>query len=98
MQKRATKRRPLIIESRSDVFKRLLLGWITDADIHLHGVEHTLFQQLLRFLDERFVNEVLPTPGNTVRRWILQEFEEHTRMLKDEMNKALSNVHTSFDM
>ncbi|GKU08682.1 unnamed protein product, partial [Fusarium langsethiae] len=40
----------------------------------------------------------LPTSGNTVRRWILQEFEEHTRMLKDEMNKALSKVHTSFDM
>ncbi|KAJ9413647.1 hypothetical protein QL093DRAFT_2628111, partial [Fusarium oxysporum] len=56
------------------------------------------FRQLLAFLDDEFVIEVLPTSGNTVRRWILQEFEEHTRMLKDEMNKALSKVHTSFDM
>ncbi|OBS15365.1 hypothetical protein FPOA_13805 [Fusarium poae] len=98
MQKRAAKRRPLIVESRADIFKRLLLGWITDANIPLHGVEHKLFRQLLAFLDDEFVIEVLPTSGNTVRRWILQEFEEHTRMLKDEMNKALSKVHTSFDM
>ncbi|KAG7403623.1 putative AC transposase [Fusarium oxysporum f. sp. rapae] len=98
MQKRAAKRRPLIVESRADIFKRLLLGWITDANIPLHGVEHKLFRQLLAFLDDEFVVEVLPTSGNTVRRWILQEFEEHTRMLKDEMNKALSKVHTSFDM
>ncbi|KAG7403375.1 putative MFS-type transporter [Fusarium oxysporum f. sp. rapae] len=98
MQKWAAKRRPLIVESRADIFKRLLLGWITDANIPLHGVEHTLFRQLLAFLDDEFVVEVLPTSGNTVRRWILQEFEEHTRMLKDEMNKALSKVHTSFDM
>ncbi|OBS15557.1 hypothetical protein FPOA_13630 [Fusarium poae] len=98
MQKRATKRRPLIVESRADIFKRLLLGWITGANIPLHGVEHKLFRQLLAFLDDEFVIEVLPTSGNTVRRWILQEFEEHTRMLKDEMNKALSKVHTSFDM
>ncbi|KAJ9419589.1 hypothetical protein QL093DRAFT_2118154 [Fusarium oxysporum] len=98
MQKRAAKRRLLIVESRADIFKRLLLGWITDANIPLHGVEHKLFRQLLAFLDDEFVIEVLPTSGNTVRRWILQEFEEHTRMLKDEMNKALSKVHTSFDM
>ncbi|KAK2666699.1 hypothetical protein RAB80_017816 [Fusarium oxysporum f. sp. vasinfectum] len=98
LQKRAAKRRPLIVESRADIFKRLLLGWITDANIPLHGVEHKLFRQLLAFLDDEFVIEVLPTSGNTVRRWILQEFEEHTRMLKDEMNKALSKVHTSFDM
>ncbi|KAG7403221.1 hypothetical protein Forpe1208_v016455 [Fusarium oxysporum f. sp. rapae] len=81
MQKWAAKRRPLIVESRADIFKRLLLGWITDANIPLHGVEHTLFRQLLAFLDDEFVVEVLPTSGNT-----------------DEMNKALSKVHTSFDM
>jgi hypothetical protein len=68
MQKRAAKRRPLIIESRADVFKRLLLGWITDANIPLYGVEHKLFRQLLAFLNDQFINEVLPTSGNTVRR------------------------------
>ncbi|KAH7462230.1 hypothetical protein FOMA001_g18608 [Fusarium oxysporum f. sp. matthiolae] len=65
MQKRAAKRRPLIVESRADIFKRLLLGWITDANIPLHGVEHKLFRQLLAFLDDEFVIEVLPTSGNT---------------------------------
>ncbi|KAG7410412.1 hypothetical protein Forpi1262_v017528 [Fusarium oxysporum f. sp. raphani] len=66
MQKRAAKRRPLIVESRADIFKRLLLGWITDANIPLHGVEHKLFRQLLAFLDDEFVIEVLPTSGNTM--------------------------------
>uniref|UniRef100_A0A0D2Y9K8 Uncharacterized protein n=1 Tax=Fusarium oxysporum (strain Fo5176) TaxID=660025 RepID=A0A0D2Y9K8_FUSOF len=37
MQKRAAKRRPLIVESRADIFKRLLLGWITDANIPLYA-------------------------------------------------------------
>ncbi|KAJ9416875.1 hypothetical protein QL093DRAFT_2592096 [Fusarium oxysporum] len=54
MQKRAAKRRPLIVESRADIFKRLLLGWITDANIPLY--------------DDGFVIEVLPTSGNTNTR------------------------------
>jgi hypothetical protein len=53
MQKRAAKRRPLIVESRADIFKRLLLGWITDANIPLHGVEHKLFRQLLAFKNSK---------------------------------------------
>ncbi|ESU08435.1 hypothetical protein FGSG_04638 [Fusarium graminearum PH-1] len=65
-----------LFENKADIFKRLLLGWIMDANIPLYGVEHKLFRQLPAFIEDQFVNEVLPMSGNTRPQFRLLSLEK----------------------
>jgi hypothetical protein len=57
-------------------------------------------RSFVEFLEILFpkVHEFLPKAGNTIRKWVIEAFEERKRKLKEELARTVHMVHFSFDL
>jgi hypothetical protein len=67
------------------------------AHIALSCVEKKHFQELLELLNPRIFSYIY-TAGNSVRRFILNEFQQRRSSLANDLCTARSKIHLSFDL
>src|SRR5437764_13761689 len=78
-------------------FKELLIRWIVTMHISFSQVEYEAFRSLLLYLNGQLASH-LPTSGNTIRNWIMEEFRQRQELIKKEICFSKSLIHFSFDM
>lgn len=78
------------------VFRSLLLQWIIHDNISFRTVESKHFNALLVYLEGRLEGNI----GSrwSVKRWIMEAYGKHTKVVKAELAKSRSLVHLSFDL
>jgi len=78
-------------------FKDLLVRWTSTMHISFSQLEYESFRNLLLYLNPE-ISSHLPSSGNTIRNWILEEFKRRQDQIKKELSLSKSLVHFSFDM
>lgn len=79
-------------------FRNLLIRWIVQFQIALIAVENKSFYRLLSLLSPTLA-ALLPIAGDTVRKWIIDKYDEYKSKIKQELhNNSISLIHISFDL
>jgi hypothetical protein len=78
-------------------FRWFLIRWIVCAHIALTCVEDDNFRDLLLLLAPA-LEPYLVRSANTIRRWIIEEFERQRLEIKKELATARTRIHISFDL
>jgi hypothetical protein len=78
-------------------FREILIRWIVIMHISFSQVEYEAFRSLLLYLNADIASH-LPSSGNTVRNWIMEDFKRRRGQIKKEIHLSRSLVHFSFDM
>jgi len=79
-----------------DEFRLLFLQWIVCCHLALSMVESPFFRHLIRFIN-RTILDYLPESSNTVRKWIIGEYQRQKTIRKEIISKARSHITISFD-
>src|SRR5947209_6667996 len=79
-----------------NLWKLVLIQWIVYCHIAFSQIESPYFRKLVKLLNEG-VAALIPC-RNTIRKWVIQEFEQRKRKMRHELHGARSNIHISFDM
>jgi hypothetical protein len=82
---------------QADRFRHLLIRWIVYMHVALSIVEHDIFRDLILYICPA-LEPFLVRSGNTIRRWILKEFERQSLIIRDELAQAKSQIHINFDL
>jgi hypothetical protein len=78
-------------------FKKCFLKWFTRKRIAFDQVEDDCYRDTLLCLNSA-VGSYLPTSGNTIRNWIMDEYETRKQEVQDALHARKGLVHYSFDM
>src|SRR5947207_8720165 len=78
-------------------FKELLIQWIVTMHISFSQVEYEAFRSLLLCLNNQLASH-LPSSGNTIRNWIMDDFKRRQDVIKKDIYLSKSLIHFSFDM
>src|SRR4051794_4432154 len=65
--------------------------------IFFSQVEYEAFRNLLLYLNSGLAL-YLPSSGNTIRNWIIEDFKQRQDRIKKELHLSRSLVYFSFDM
>jgi hypothetical protein len=78
------------------VFRGLLLQFFVHDNIAFRKVDSKHFKAMLTYLEGRLEGNI----GSrfSVRRWILDAYVKHTKVVKAKLAKAQSLIHLSFDL
>jgi hypothetical protein len=87
----------LVSTVQADRFRLLLIRWIVMMHVALTMVEHKTFRELVLYICPA-LNKVLVHTGNTIRRWIIKEFEKRRLKIRNELAEAKSKIYFSFDL
>ena len=79
-----------------EVFKSLLLRWIVHDNIAFRQVESEHFRTLIIYLESHLSGNI-PT-RQTVKRWIMMEYQNCVEVIKAILANAESKIHISFDL
>jgi hAT family C-terminal dimerisation region len=74
-----------------------LVHWIVVMHISFSQVENDWFRHFLAALSPS-LEKWIPKAGNTVRAWILDEFERRRKDIKKRIHGSKSRIHLSFDL
>jgi hypothetical protein len=78
------------------IWKLVFLQWIVYCHIAFSQIENPYFRKMVKLLNEGVAALI---PGrNTIRKWIIEEFEKRKKELRHELRAARSNIHISFDL
>jgi hypothetical protein len=80
-----------------ETLKLWLIEWIVVMHIAFSRVENDSFRQFLAVLSPS-LEKWIPRAGNTVRSWILAEFEQRQDDIKKQLPASRSRIHLSFDL
>src|SRR6266850_2382557 len=80
-----------------EILKLRLVEWIVVLHITFSQVENDWFRRFLAVLSPS-LETWIPRAGNTVRAWILAEFERRQEEVKKRLQKSKSRIHLSFDL
>jgi hypothetical protein len=86
----------LVTQFDAAKFRQALIMFIVMCNIAFSVVESQYFQALLESCSHA-LKPFFVTAGNTVKKWILEEFEKKRLEVKAELAKARSRIHISFD-
>ena len=78
------------------IWKLVFIQWIVYCHIAFSQIENPYFKKMLDLLSEGLA-ALLPS-RNTIRKWIVKEFQQRKRELRRELRAARSNIHISFDL
>src|SRR5271170_7109987 len=78
------------------IWKLVLIQWIVYCHIAFSQIENPYFRKIVSLLNEG-VADLIPC-RNTIRKWVIQEFEQRKREMRHELRAARSNIHISFDL
>ena len=78
------------------VFRGLLLKYFVHDNIAFRKVDSEHFKAMLTYLEGRLEGNI----GSrfSVRRWILDAYVKHTKVIKAKLANAKSLIHLSFDL
>lgn len=96
----AQKREPTTaeaLEARRKKVHKALLEWIAHDRIAFSAVESSHFQAFCEALDPAYAT-VIPSSHNSVRAWLITEFELKRAKVTARLAMSKSMVHTSFDL
>jgi hypothetical protein len=79
-------------------FRKALVMFIVMCNVAFLVVESEYFKELLLACSAGALEPFLVNASNTVKRWILEEFEKRKLEVKDELATARSRIHISFDL
>ena len=78
------------------IWKLVFIQWVVHCHIALSQIENPYFKKMVRLLNEGLAALI---PGRkTIRKWIIEEFEQRKKELRHELRAARSNIHISFDL
>jgi hypothetical protein len=86
----------LVTQFDAAKFRQALIMFIVMCNIAFSVVESEYFQALLKTCSNA-LEPFFVKAGNTVKRWILEEFEKKRQEIKTELATARSRIHVSFD-
>jgi hypothetical protein len=78
------------------VFRTLLLQWIVHDNVAFNTVDSERFKALLTYLEGSLEGNI--GSRRSVRRWILDAYGKHAKVIKAELAKSRSLIHLSFDL
>jgi hypothetical protein len=78
-------------------FKRLLVRWFVVCQLAFFMLENTVFRELIAFMSSG-VAKHLPKASATLRKWIMEAYDDKKIALKEEISKSISRIHISFDI
>lgn len=78
-------------------FKNALVTWIVMCQLSLSLAVNELFIEFLQVLYPS-VEALLPSASNTIRKWVLEAFEDRQKYIQEDLRKAISKIHFSFDL
>jgi hypothetical protein len=88
--------RSLISVFDFNIWKLVFIQWIVYCHIAFSQIENPSFRKMITLLNEGLAALI---PGrNTIRKWIVEEFEQQAKKLRHELRAARSNIHISFDL
>ena len=79
-----------------DEFRLLFLQWIICCHLALSMVENRFFRALIRFIN-RTILDYLPESSNTIRKWVISEYQRQKEIKKDDIHRSRSRISISFD-
>jgi hAT family C-terminal dimerisation region len=77
--------------------KLRFIEWIVVMHITFSQVESEWFRRFLVVLSPTLEGWI-PRAGNTVKKWILAEFEKRQERVKNRLHESKSRIHLSFDL
>jgi hypothetical protein len=80
-----------------ELLKLRLIEWIVVMHIAFSQVENDWFRRFLAVLSPS-LEKWIPRAGNTVRAWILAQFERRQEDIKKQLHCSKSRIHLSFDL
>jgi hypothetical protein len=86
----------LILSLDFTAWKLVLIQWIVYCHIAFSQIENPYFRKIVRLLNEG-VADLIPC-RNTIRKWVIEEFEQRKKKMRHELRAARSNIHISFDL
>jgi hypothetical protein len=89
--------RSLSFTRNFDRLKALIVRWIVCCHIAFFQFENCYFRELLEFLSPG-LDTYLPRAGSTIRRWVIEAWQEKKQQLKEELRLAHSAISISFDL
>jgi hypothetical protein len=94
--KKNKKRESLINLVDFKIWKLVFIQWIVTCHIAYSQIENRFFKKMLSLLGEGLA--ALVPSRNTIRKWIVAEFQQWKKELRRELRAARSNIHISFDL
>ena len=80
-----------------EILKLQLIEWIVVMHIAFSQVQNDWFRRFLAALSPK-LEKWIPKAGNTIRDWILAEFEQQQKEVKKQLHTSKSRIHLSFDL
>jgi hypothetical protein len=78
------------------IWKLVFIQWIVYCHIAFSQIENPYFRKMMGLLNEGLA--ALIPRRTTIRKWIVEEFEQRKKELRHELRAARSNIHISFDL
>lgn len=78
-------------------FKSALIAWIVICQLSLSLAVNDLFVEFLKTIYPS-IDKILPSATKTIRRWIMEAYEARKVIMKEDLHRAISNIHFSFDL
>ena len=79
-----------------DFWKISLIQWVVYCHIAFSQIENLYFRKMMELLNAT-VATFLPC-RNTLRKWVMDEYEGRKRKKRHDLRAARSNIHISFDL
>jgi hypothetical protein len=80
-----------------EVFRLRLIQWIVCMNIPLAVIEDDTFKALIGCLNDS-LGKFLVKSHNTMRQWVLNEFEKRKGHMRDKIKASKGIVYVSFDL
>jgi hypothetical protein len=80
-----------------EILKLRLIEWIVVMHIAFSQVENDWFRRFLAVISPS-LEKWIPKASNTVKSWILAEFERRQEDIKKQIQASKSRIHLSFDL
>jgi hypothetical protein len=77
--------------------KQKLIEWIVVMHIAFSQVENEWFRDFLGVFNKKLVDWI-PKSGDTVRKWIVADFDARKNDIRQQLCKSKSSIHLSFDL
>ena len=80
-----------------DRARNAILRWIIKKRLPLNTIKGDDFAEVVLELNDELKDYITPN-GDTVRSWIIAEFESQKAQVKQELQASLSKTHLTFDL